>query len=369
MAQSPRIGIIGAGRVAQEHVRGIIAAGGQLVAIYDDVPENAQQLAAFSEATASEFGVNVSPALPATLEELLACNVQGVVIAVPNVSHAELACASLRAGVDVLLEKPMAMSVNQCDAIIAAMEAHDRQVQIGFVCRAAPKIQLAQQLIERGELGEVYHIKASMYRQRGIPGLGGWFTTRALSGGGVLIDIGVHLIDLILHLTGSASGQTVSGMCEQRFGSPIEHYVYEEMWAGPPRLDGVCDVEDSAMGFLRLDRGITCELNVAWASNMPNQLLPDGILVLGDRGGLFLDIWGDKFTLTSEVDGRIVDTPIECDNSDAWNRAWQAQHARFGEVIQRRSEPLATAAAGRAVQEIIAAWQASSDRGREVVIE
>lgn len=360
---SLQLGIIGAGRVAQEHVKGILAAGSRVAAVCDLDDEKAAALAAFVK----ENGGG-EPTV-ATIGDLLSdASIPAVVISVPNVAHAEVAIECLNAGKDVLLEKPMAMSVAECDSIIGAMQQSGRMVQMGFVCRGSAKVQAAADIVASGRLGTIYHVKASAYRQRGIPGLGGWFTTRATSGGGVLVDIGVHLIDLVMHLTGTNRARAVSGVCEARFGSPIADYVYEEMWAGPPRPDGVCDVEDSAMGLIRFDNDMTCEMNLAWASNLPQNLLPDGIALLGDRGGLFFDIFGDKFTLVTQEDGKVVETTPPVETADLWNSAWRRQHERFAEAVHNRTAPTADAYSGRRVQEIVEAWQRSSDERREVVV-
>ena len=358
-------GIVGAGRVAQEHVKGALAAGGRIAAVHDAQVYKAEELAAFI----ANQGAQAPPRIARTLDELLAMDDVGcVVVAVPNVAHCDIATACLNAGKDVLLEKPMAMNLAECDAILAAMESNGRIVQLGFVCRGSPKVHAVRDILEAGTLGTVYHVKASAYRQRGIPGLGGWFTNRAMSGGGVLVDIGVHLIDLVMHLTKAQRARTVSGVCEARFGSPMDQYVYEEMWAGPPRLDGVCDVEDSAMGLIRFDNGMSCEMNLAWASNLPQQLLPDGIALLGDRGGLFFDLWGERLTLVTQQEGKVVERELPTDASDLWDRAWRWQHEQFTAAVQSRTAPGASAAQGRAVQEIIAAWQRSGEMQREVAV-
>lgn len=364
-------GMLGAGRVAREHVKGILSAGGTIAAVHDAVKPTATSLAQFISEQSVQHGSKSSGPVEVaeSVDEFLARDdVDAVVIAVPNVAHRELAVHCLQAGKDVLLEKPMAMNVAECDAIRKVMQEHRRILQLGFVCRGSAKVHAARELIQAGALGEVYHVKASMYRQRGIPGLGGWFTTRAMSGGGVLVDIGVHLIDLVMHLTDSKRALTVSGICEQRFGSPIDEYVFEDMWAGPPRLDGVCDVEDSAMGLIRFDTGVSCELNVAWASNMPQGLMPEGITMLGDRGGLFFDLWGNQFILTTQRDGKVMDEHRAIDTNEVWDRAWQWQHERFAEAVASRTVTAASAEGGRAVQEVLDAWRTSSDAGREVVL-
>lgn len=362
-------GIVGAGRVAHEHVRAIIANGNRIARIFDTNPDAANSLINF----VSELDEAKPGGVPVAAESLEAMlsdeQVQGVVVAVPNALHCENAVQCLKAGKHVLLEKPMAMNVLQCDDIINAMHESNRFVQLGFVCRGSAVVREARRIVQSGQLGDVYHVKASMYRQRGIPGLGGWFTNSAMSGGGVLVDIGVHLLDLVMHLTDVKGARTVSGICEQRFGWPIADYVYEEMWAGPPKLDGVCDVEDSAVGLIRLESGVSCEVNVAWASNTPTGLLPDGIVLQGDRGGLFFDIWGDHLRLTVQQDGKVVESNVVINAEGIWDNAWRWQHEQFANAVHKNVTPVASAYNGRAVQQILDAWKASSKAGHEIAID
>ena len=187
------LGIIGAGSIAAVHAKAAADAGSRVVAVHDVDASRAEGLAAQHDGARS-----------VSLQELLDDpSIDAGVVACPNAYHTVSAMALLEAGKDVLLEKPMAMTPGECDEIIAAAREADRLVQMGFVCRCAPVATAVGELIEQGRLGRIYHAKASLYRQRGIPGLGRWFTTKSQSGGGVIMDLGVHLLDLIVHLCGS----------------------------------------------------------------------------------------------------------------------------------------------------------------------
>lgn len=365
-----RVGIIGAGRIAQEHARAILAIGSEVAAVCDIDRAKAQHLMNVPAVSDVDADAASRTRVIDSVDELLAMDdVPAVVVSVPNSLHRDLAIAALRAGKDVLLEKPMGLSVAQCDDIIKAERATSRFVQMGFVCRYAPRVAAVRELIDSGELGTIYHAKATLFRKRGIPGLGKWFTTRAQSGGGVLIDLGVHLIDLLMHMTRQTRADRVSGACESRFGTPITSYAYDEMWAGPPDPNGTFDVEDGACGLIRFPGGMTAELNITWAANIPDGLYRDGILLLGDRGGCFFDLWADQFVMTRQRDGRVVDEHPEFDNSEAWNRAWNGQHETFRRCVTDRTPPSASTTAGRHVQQVIAAMYASSDVAREIDVQ
>ncbi|MCZ6836925.1 MAG: Gfo/Idh/MocA family oxidoreductase, partial [Planctomycetota bacterium] len=165
-----RIGIVGAGNIGQVHAQAANWAGSTVVAICDVDLAKAEALAAKSENTVAL----------ASVKDLLARDdVDAIVVAVPNHAHMDVAIAALAAGRDVLLEKPMAMSVDECERILGAINQSNRLLQMGFVCRFAPAAQAARRLVEVGALGDSYHAKGFMYRRRGIPGLGKWFTTKS----------------------------------------------------------------------------------------------------------------------------------------------------------------------------------------------
>ncbi|MDY7108945.1 MAG: Gfo/Idh/MocA family oxidoreductase, partial [Planctomycetota bacterium] len=295
---SYRLGLIGAGTIGKLHAESAARAGVEVAGFCDTEPQRLKEMAAqYPEAMVTS-----------SFQELLeADDIEAVVVGVPNSLHKECAIAAMEAGKDVLLEKPMAMNAAECDEIIDAMKRTGRLVQLGFVCRCAPTTRALMEFIAAGRLGRIYHARAAWVRRRGIPGLGRWFTTKSEAGGGVLIDLGVHMIDLIMHLAGRPKALRAGGSCTSTFGAPIDKYVYTEMFAGPPNPKGKFDVEDAAMGMIRFDDGLTMELALSWAANVPEHLLTSGITLLGEKGGCFYDIWTDRFVIATEQDGHLVD--------------------------------------------------------------
>ncbi len=353
------LGIIGAGSVAQLHAEAAAKAGERVAVICDVDLAKAETLAAeHAGATATD-----------SIESLLGRDdIDAVVVAIPNCYHKQVAIDAMRAGKDVLLEKPMAMSVAECDEIIAAHEQTGQLLQMGFVCRGAPAAVAAYELAAQGQLGRVYQVKASVYRQRGIPGLGRWFTNRAMSGGGALMDVGVHLIDLAMHMTGFPRPMRASCVCTGMFGDPVGSYAFEEMWSGPPDPAGLFDVEDAATALVRFDGGLALELNVTWAANVSPEYLRDAVVLLGDKGGCVADLWNNELIVTAERDGRVVSERQPLPEGDAWGGAWQRQHERFRGFVESRTQPDPSAADGRAVQTVIDALYKSAAEGREVEV-
>jgi predicted dehydrogenase len=354
-----KIGIVGCGSIGNVHARNAAAAGLEVAGTWDVLTDRSGTLAELHDGCTSH----------ASLDDLLASDIDAVAVAVPNNVHKECAVASLEAGKHVLLEKPMAMSVAECDEIIAARDRAGRILQMGFVCRGLPTAFAAKQFLDAGRFGEIYHVKCSMYRRRGIPGLGGWFTTKALSGGGPLIDLGVHALDLAMHLTGNHEPVRASGQVVSKFGSPIEDYRYTNMWSGPPKLDGVFDVEDGAVGLVRFENGMTLEVNVTWAANLPEDVLPSGVTILGTKAGCFFELFGKKVQIATEEEGLITDVSPHFETGDSHDVAWGRQYRQFIAAVQDGVPPHATAEDGRCVQALIDSIYASSEAGREVEVD
>jgi len=224
----------------------------------------------------------------------------------------------------------------------------------------------ARQYVQAARLGNVYHAKANYYRRRGIPGLGGWFTTRAVSGGGPLIDIGVHALDLSMHLLGYPKPTRVSGKVFANFGKDMKKYVYEGMWAGPPKYDGVCDVEDAAHAIVRFDNGASLELNCTWAMNFVEGTMPSLIGIFGDEAGMTFGLGGNELTIATEDQGHNADLSPKLKPGNSRDGQLQA----FMDACENR-EPgdiAATGAQGQVIMSIIDAIYASSEADKEVEV-
>jgi predicted dehydrogenase len=350
------VGFIGAGGIAAVHAAHLKEAGLGFATVFD---VDARKVETFCK--------DFPEATPVKTQEALLADkrVEAVIIATPNKFHAPAAIAALEAGKDVLLEKPMAMNVAECDEIVAAVRKSGRILQMGMINRCLPSTIAALTFIEAGRLGQIYHAKAAYCRRRGIPGLGGWFTTKDLSGGGPLIDIGVHVIDLAWRLSGRPRPLRASGACYAKFGSPIAKYTFAEMWAGGPFLDGTCDVEDSAIGTIRFEGGMTLQVDAVWAANTPDDIIKDGIQLWGDQGGLYLNHITGELRLIHEDCGHVVEVRPDY----AQKEAWVTQAERFRVAIETREQPDADAEQGRAVLAMLEALYRSSELEREVEID
>jgi predicted dehydrogenase len=352
------LGIVGCGGIASVHADAARRSGFRVVACWDSQAERANALASRVGATAST-----------SLDALLAHpDVNAVTVAVPTDGHARCAEAVLAADKHLLLEKPMALTVAECDSICAAADKSKGRLQMGLVCRSSSASKHVARMVDAGTLGTLDFIQARGVRRRGIPGLGGWFTTRVRSGGGCMIDVGVHLMDLALHLAGWPRVLRVSACAASRFGSPIAEYRSAEMWGGPPKIDGTFDVEDAAIALLRCEGGLSIEIDVAWAANIPKGVVSDGLLLRGAKAGVHFEIFGSEVRSVVERDGELCDEVEAFAPPCGWDAAWDAQYRSFGELVHGNSPPAATAIEGRELQRIIAAFYESAALGREAEV-
>jgi len=353
---SIRLGIIGAGTIGGTHAAAAKATGLDVACVADIDAKAARSFA-------RTHGIREAFSDPKKV--FASDGVDAVVIGVPNKFHKPLAVAAMKAGKDVLLEKPMALNRAECRQINAVAAQTKRVLQMGFMQRYTPVAVTARSFIDAGRLGKVYHIKANYYRRRGVPGLGGWFTTKALSGGGPLIDLGVHIIDLAMYLAGYPTPLRVSGKVYANFGKKMKKYLYESMWAGPPRFGGKCDVEDSAHALIRLDGGVSFEMNTTWAGNFPDDSVNDLIGLFGDKGGVTFQLGGDTVKLATEEQGHNVDVVPKLRHA----QPFEEQIKLFAHNVKTRTAPEASGRCGQIVQAILDAIYRSSELDREVPIK
>ncbi len=211
--------------------------------------------------------------------------IEAVSVCTPNVCHMEISVAALENGKHVLCEKPAARTYKEALMMQEAMHKYNKVLNIGVVNRFNYAVNKMKELIDQGELGDVYHVYASFRSHRSIPGLGGAFTTKALAGGGVLIDWGVHFLDIVMYCLGDPKPLSVSSECFSKLGTDIPNYAYVGMWAGPPTLDGTYDVEDSITGLVRTEKAVI-SFQGAWAQNIGENAMY--IDFMGDKGGIRL---------------------------------------------------------------------------------
>ncbi|MBR0459423.1 MAG: Gfo/Idh/MocA family oxidoreductase, partial [Victivallales bacterium] len=296
MGNKVNIGVIGAGNIGTRHLNSYKeVADANIIEICDILPERLAEKAA-------QFNV---PKTCLDYHEMLANpEIDAVDICLPNYLHAPVAIDAFAAGKHVMLEKPMALNAQLGMDICAARDKAGKLLQMGMVRRQENLAQLVREEISQGRLGEIYQIDIRQIRRRGIPGMGGWFTTKEQSGGGALIDIAVHSFDLALWATNYWNPTRVSARTYSKFGAPMRDYKYVSMWAGPPNYNGTFDVDDFTSGFVRFENYATMSFEVAWAANAEPSNTID---FLGTKGGIHLGQTDSDLVIRTEQNGRLVD--------------------------------------------------------------
>jgi predicted dehydrogenase len=235
-----------------------------------------------------------------------------VSICTPNDTHASISIAAMKAGKHVLCEKPAARTYAEALEMQRVQHETGKILNIGVVNRFNDNVNLIKEYIDSGKLGDVYRVYASFRAHRSIPGLGGAFTTKAIAGGGALIDWGVHYLDIVMYCCGDPKVLTVSGEAFCKLGVDMKSYAYTDMWAGPPKYDGIYDVDDSVTAMIRT-AGPTITINGAWAENIGAG--EQYIDFIGDKAGIRLQYGGD-FTLYTAEHGALVEYTPETKTRD-----------------------------------------------------
>ena len=208
--------------------------------------------------------------------------VEAVFVLTPNFAHYTVTMDALRAGKHVMCEKPVTVSYELSCEMAAEADKQGKILNIGVCNRYHKSVELLEELNRQGEFGKIYHIYCSFRAFRSIPGLGGAFTDKAQSGGGALIDWGVHFLDLILYILGDAKLKNVTCDAYSEMAKDMKSYKYKSMWAEDTKdiENGVNDVDDFITGYIRTDKA-SISFNGAWAQNL-------------DKGEMFIDFLGDK---------------------------------------------------------------------------
>ena len=280
-------------------------------------------------------------------------------ICTPNYLHSEIAVAAFAHGKNVFSEKPDAVSPEKAIAMKEAAEKAGKLLMVMRNNRFADASAYMKKYIEAGRMGEIYAGRCAWQRRRGIPGKGGWFTTKAQSGGGPLIDLGVHMIDLAVWLMGNPTPVAVSGNTFCKFASnDVSDSVNSNF--GDKKAGGTFDVEDLAMGMIRFDNGAVLQIEFSWASNVKEE--HRFVELRGTKAGmLWLD--GNTLEIYSEDDGQLTNTKMAGNLRDD-GHVRNLRH--FYDVLDGKCEPCFKPQQGVDMIKILSAVYESAKTGQEV---
>ena len=346
-----RIGVIGNGTISRYHGLGYKALGDrvEIVACCDLVEEKAKKYA-------EEFGCSK---YYTDYKQMLEENqLDAVSVCTWNNAHAECSIAALDAGCHVLCEKPMAMNAEQALAMKAAAERNNKLLMIGFVRRHGNDAKAAMELIGNGKVGDIYYAKASYLRRCGIPG--GWFGNKALSGGGPLIDLGVHVIDLSKYLMGNPKPVSVYGAVFDKLG-PRDNIVGDGAWESATKTkETIFDVENLATAMIRFENGAVLQVEASFNLNLKEPTTT--LQFFGDKAGMSLA----PLELYTVVDNRMADICFKAKNAFNFEGSFCAEVKNFLDAAEGFATPLATADDGIDIMKIIDAIYLSAKTGKSV---
>ncbi len=311
-----RIGIIGTGGIAHSHITAYMAQPDvEVVAGADIIPGKADKFFARHKVSAKAF---------TDYKEMIdTVSMDAVSVCTYNCAHAACTIYALEHGLDVLLEKPMTVTLDEAVAIRKAEKVSGRFVSVGFQPRFDANMQMIKKVVQSGELGRVFYVQTGGGRRHGIPV--SWsetFIEKDKAGLGALGDIGCYSIDLVMNALGNPKPLTVTGMATDYFGKTPEAYAQ----VGKPECAEKFSVDDFASAYIRLEGGIVLDFRIAWYMHLDT---PGDTIFFGTKGSLRVpstDCWNGSFTkpmtLYHDVAGEPVETviPLLPATEDLWGR-------------------------------------------------
>ncbi|RAV04657.1 Gfo/Idh/MocA family protein [Paenibacillus sp. YN15] len=353
MGKKLKVGIVGTGNIfVSAHLEPLLQhAELEVVALCDIKREKAERIA-------EERHI---PFVYSDYRQMLAEQELDIVdICTPNLLHSEVAVAALQAGAHVFCEKPDAVSPEEAQRMADAAVEAGKLLMVMRNNRFSLQAQYLKRYIEEGHAGEIYTGRCGWLRRRGIPGKGGWFTTKEQSGGGPLIDLGVHFIDLAIWLMGNPRPVAVSGAVYTKFANnELSDSIHSNF--GEKQENGIFDVEDLATGFIRFDNGATLQIEFSWASNVGEEM--NFVELRGTKAGA--SIKKGELAVFTETAGQLTDlVPVFKGKQTLGNHGKHLYH--FVDCVQGRATPINTPAQGVDMIKILSAIYESAAAGKEI---
>ncbi len=351
-----RIGIVGLGSMGHWHTE-LIRDAGYDVTAGADITDTA------CDHYAEKWDIDTYGSHEALFENE---ELDAAIITTPNKFHEPAAVAAFESDIDILLEKPLAHTLDSAERIADAAADADSFGMVGFHNRFMPTATALQAYVKRGDLGAVTSVETNYIRRRGIPGRGSWFTSKEIAGGGALIDIGVHIIDLTLYVLGNPTLTQVTGVTRQEFGHR-DDYRYLDMWGEDTGDASSFDVEDSATAMIHTGEGQTITFDIAWATNGDEE---ESLSLRGTDAGATLDKKTGELTLNETRNVGVehhVNATISANDIDRK----QAQTKCFLSGVEAGEQPgMSTIDEALTVQRVIEGiYRSSENDGRPIRLD
>lgn len=280
-----------------------------------------------------------------------------------NCAHAECSIAALNAGVNVLCEKPMAMNAEQAQAMKDAADKSGKLLMIGFVRRHEENMKMLREYRDIDFFGDIYYAKTTYIRRNGNPG--GWFGDKSRSGGGPLIDLGVHVIDFVRYLKGNPAPVSVYGATYQKLFDRANIKTGKAYIAARDNTNDVppVDVEDMVTALIRFDDGSTLSVEASFSLNCKPK---SEIELFGSKAGAKLD--DDGLHLYTELNDRLVDIDHADVRGQDFDDMFKSEVYHFIDCVQNGTACIAPAEDGVQIMRILDGIYKSAETGHEVIL-
>lgn len=348
-----KVGIIGTGSISVSHIEAYQNNDNvELYAFCDLKEERLKYMADKYKVTRTFTDMN---------EMLSLKEIDAVSICTWNSAHAPCTIAALNAGKHVLCEKPMSVSQEDAKAMKEAADKNGKLLMIGFVRRYGNDCNILKDFIQSDYFGELYYAKATYLRRKGNPG--GWFGEKARSGGGPLIDLGVHVIDLVRYLMGNPKPVSVYGAAFKKLGDRKNIKGKQTYRASGATVHDICDVEDLAAALIRFDNGAVLSIEASFSLNIKKD--EGKIELFGTKGGAKLD---PSLELYSEINDYLADTTLDAETSLSFDGLFAKEIDHFVSCITDNLPCISPAQDGIDIMAILDAIYQSAETGHEVIL-
>lgn len=348
-----KVGVIGCGNIAMSHLEAYQKNPNVEIYALCDINETILM------DRAEKFGVSRTYT---DCEEMLKLDeIDAVSVCTWNAAHAECAIAALNAGKHVLCEKPMALNGEQARRMKEAADRNGKLLMIGFVRRFGNDAEILRDMIENDQFGEIYYAKATYLRRHGNPG--GWFGDKARSGGGPLIDLGVHVIDLVRYLLGNPKPISVYGATFQKLFDRPDAKDKRGYMASSAKAEDVCDVEDLASAMIRYDNGTVVTVEASFSLNIKK---PVGrIDLFGTKAGAKLE---PELEMYTDLNGYMANVTFDSPTSLSFDGLFANEVNHFVDCVRLGKPCISPAEDGVAMMDILDAIYESARTGHEVIL-
>lgn len=349
-----KIAVVGTGSISHSHIQAYLENENAELYAFCDINEKVLAAAGKKYGVTRLFTDEAE--MPRALPEI-----DAVSVCTWNSAHAPCTIMAFEAGKDVLCEKPMALNAQEAQAMLDTARRCGRKLMVGFVRRFGNDTAVMQDFIKDSALGEIYYAKATYLRRNGNPG--GWFGDKSRSGGGPLIDLGVHVIDLTRYLMGNPKPVSVYGATFRKLGNRKGLKDGASYTSVSKSENDICDVEDFAAALVRYDSGAVLSVETSFCLNLKHDI--GKIELFGTRGGMSLD---PELEIYTDCCGYLTDVTLHRSTALSFDGLFEKEIDYFVDAAVNGKDLSSIAEDGVMLMKILDAIYKSAETKREVRI-